>query len=99
MKKTRLNSRPTGNYEVTIETGTDWGAGTDSTVLLTIQGTLGSTELQFSGAGGFFDSGRYPKRLEIFISSFYVHKYKTTTICVRVCVCVSVLCAMVEGNP
>ena len=59
-----LNSRTTGNYAVTIETGNRYGAGTDSTVLLTILGTMGSTELQFSGVGNFFDSGRYRKRLE-----------------------------------
>ena len=60
-----LNSRTTGNYAVTIETGNHYGAGTDSTVLLTIQGTVGSTELQFSGVGTFFDGGRYRKRLEL----------------------------------
>ena len=57
--------QPSASYEVTIQTGTLAGAGTDSTVLITIQGTLGSVELQFSGSGTVFDSGRYRKRLII----------------------------------
>ena len=48
----------TGGYNVTIETGTLLGAGTDSAVILTLNGTTGSGLHLFGGVGPQFDSGR-----------------------------------------